>query len=268
MSSASRPSLSGSGLPAATAQVRWMDQLPDLVDREGFGITILVVDREASWKRRLGESCLNAGYHLLAASDGLEGLRMFFEHRPDLVITDVRVPGLDGFELVSRIREVSQIPIIVCSALDKEEEKVHGLRLGADDYVVKPTGMRELLARVEAALRRARVPATEVKHVYADGVLTIDFDRQEVLIKGDDVNLTPKEFKLLVYLVQRSGKVVSARGLLDGVWGSPHYTEDLVKWHIANLRRVIEAEPRNPRLIITVWGRGYRYEKPSIASLG
>ncbi|MFH1141666.1 MAG: response regulator transcription factor, partial [Chloroflexota bacterium] len=165
--------------------------------------------------------------------------------------------------LVSRVREVSEAPIIVLSALGHEQDKVHALRLGADDYMVKPIGMQELVARVEAALRRAKLTHPGERGVYSDGAVTIHTERQEAYVRDTKADLTPKELRLLVYLTQRAGKVVSVQELLQGVWGSPHYSEESVKWHIASLRRKIEQDPHDPKLIITVWGSGYRYDKPT-----
>ncbi|GBD11337.1 Transcriptional regulatory protein KdpE [bacterium HR23] len=225
--------------------------------------TILLVDDEEAVLEMLEACCQEAGYQTLTAPNGKEALRLFFQHHPDLVVADIRMPVMDGFDLISRIREVSEVPIIVLSALGREEEKVHGLRLGADDYIVKPVGMKELLARIEAALRRAQLPPLSRKGVYTDGVLTIHMERQEVYVRGQKVNLTPKELRLLIYLTQNAGRVVSVQELLAKVWGSTYYAEESVKWHIASLRRKIEQNPHEPRLIVTVWGSGYRYDKPA-----
>ena len=223
---------------------------------------ILIVDGNSSVPAELVDRCTQLGYRLLYANDGSEGLRLFFQHRPQLVITEVSLAGLTGLELVIRIREVSAIPIIIHSALDAEGIKVQALRIGADDYVVKPTGIQELLARVEAVLRRARLPSVETDQIYSDGVLTIDFGRQEAFLQDNKLDLTPLELKILVYLSQRAGNAVSVLDLLNGVWGSPHFSEDVVKWHIANLRKKLSGNPRARDLIVTVWGTGYRYERP------
>ncbi len=224
--------------------------------------TILLVDSESSVREQVAESCREAGYRLLTVPDGRQAMRVFFESRPDMVITDVRLPGTDGFDLLQRMREVSEVPIIVFTALDGEAEKVRGLRLGADDYMVKPAGMAELMARVDAALRRVDLSSINVINVYRDAAIAIDFDRHEVLRHGMVVDLTPTEYRLLVYLVQRAGKVISLPELLEGAWGSPHYAEGSVKWHMANLRGKIEDDRQAPRRIVTVWGAGYRYDRP------
>ena len=226
-------------------------------------VTVLLVDDEPAVLETLAAYCQGADFQVLTASDGREALRAFFQHRPDIVVSDIRMPIMNGFELVSRIREVSDVPVIALSVLGQEEDKVQGLRLGADDYLVKPLGMQEFVARVQSALRRAKPRDDEEESVYSDGLLTIRLDRQEVFLKDKKLGLTPKEFRLLVYLSHRAGKVVSVTELLTGVWGSPHYSEDSVKWHIASLRRKIEENPHEPKNIITVWGTGYRYDKPT-----
>lgn len=225
--------------------------------------TVLVVDDESAVLGLIATCCQEAGYNVLTAQNGKEALRLFYESRPDLLIVDIRMPVMDGFELVSRVREVSEAPIIVLSALGQEKDKVHALRLGADDYLVKPIGMQELVARVEAALRRARPTRPGERGVYSDGVVTIHTDRQEAYVRDEKADLTPKELRLLMYLTQRTGKVVSVQELLQGVWGSTHYSEESVKWHVASLRRKIEEDPHDPKLIVTVWGSGYRYDKPT-----
>ena len=229
-------------------------------------VTVLLADDEPAVLEALVGYCQDAAVEVITASDGKEALRAFFQKRPDIVVSDIRMPGLNGFELVSRIREVSDIPIIALSVLGQEEDKVQGLRLGADDYLVKPLGMQEFIARLQSALRRAKPRDEEEKTVYSDDYLTIRLDRQEVFWKGKKLELTPKEFRLLAYLAHREGKVVPVSELLSGVWGSPHYSEDSVKWHIASLRRKIEEKPHEPKHILTVWGTGYRYDRPTVPS--
>ena len=224
---------------------------------------VLLVDDEPEVLEMLQVYCEEANYETLTASDGREALKVFYLTHPDIVVTDIRMPTLDGFDLCRRIREISEIPIIVLSAWGSEDEKVKGLQLGADDYVVKPVGTRELIARVEAALRRSHTSSMESKDVYTDRTLTIDLDSQETFVDSKKVGLTPKEMRLLVFLTQRPGKVVSVQDLLVGVWGSSHYSEESVKWHIASLRKKIEKDPKEPKLVVTVWGSGYRYDKPA-----
>lgn len=228
--------------------------------------TVLLVDDEPAILQLLAACCEEAGHEPLTASDGREAFRLFFRYRPDLVVADVRMPEMDGFELLSRIREVSEVPVLILSALGTEEEKVRGLRLGADDYIVKPVGLKELVARMEAALRRAQLPSVGEGSTYRDGLLTINQERREVRLGSQKIDLTPTEFRLLSYLTQHAGRVVSVRELLQHVWGSLHHSEDVVKWHIAAVRRKVEANPTEPRLIITVRGSGYRYDPPYVAA--
>jgi DNA-binding response OmpR family regulator len=228
--------------------------------------TILLVDDEPLVLRVLSAGCEEAGYETLTATNGAEALRVFFERRPDLVISDIRMPVMNGMELVRRIREVSNVPIIVLSAVGEEEDKVRALQFGADDFVVKPVGIREVIARVESVLRRAQQAAPQDSTVYNDGTVTIHHARQEAYVRGALMSLTPKELKLLAYLTRRADRVVSVAEILQHVWGSQHYSEESVKWHIASLRRKIEADPHEPKLISTVWGSGYRYNKPKTVS--
>jgi DNA-binding response OmpR family regulator len=223
--------------------------------------TILVVDDERPVLEMLNACCEEAGHQPLPALSAQEALRLLFKHQPGLVITDIRMPGMTGFDLVKRIREVSDIPVILLSAMGGEDEKVTGLKLGADDYLVKPVGIRELTARIEATLRRAKTPISAPTEIYSDGMISINLDRQEAYLRDKKLDLTPKELKLLIFLTQKAGKVVSVPEILRTVWGSLGSSEESVKWHIASLRRKIEAEPHNPKLILTVWGSGYRYER-------
>jgi DNA-binding response OmpR family regulator len=206
--------------------------------------TVLVVDDEPAVLDTLTACCDNAGYEPIASLDGKDALRLFFQHHPDLVIADIMMPGLNGFELCKRIREVSEVPIIVLSALGAEREKVQGLQAGADDYIVKPVGMAELVARMEGVIRRAQLPPSESTSVYSDGAISIYMDRQEAYVYGKRVDLTPKELAMLAYLTQKARKVVSVAELLSRVWGSPHYSEDSVKWHIASLLTKQCGQPR------------------------
>lgn len=225
--------------------------------------TILLVDDEPTVLHTMTAYCSEAGHQAVIAKDGAEGLRTFFASRPQVVVSDIRMPGISGFELVARIREVSDTPIIVLSVLGQEPDKVQALRLGADDYLVKPVGLQEFAARIEATLRRARPTPRQDLSVYADGFLTIRHDRQEAYRENQRLLLSPKEFRILSYLTHRSGKPVGVPELLQAVWGSPHYSEDTVKWHIASLRKKVEEKPHEPTRIVTVWGAGYKYDRPT-----
>jgi len=182
---------------------------------------------------------------------------------------ELRIPKLrEGsyfpslLELCRRIREVSDIPIIILSAKGQEMDKVQGLREGADDYIVKPMGRKELIARVETALRRASTPASsESQPVYGDGEVLVDYPGHEVYVRGEKVDLTNLEYRLLIFLIRHGGQVLTHAQLADRMWGVDYDSYNNVKWHIGRLRRKIERTPANPQLITTVRGVGYRYER-------
>ena len=227
--------------------------------------TVLVVEDEGPVRELLLTWLDNAGYETCFGINGVDGLRQLYDRRPDLVVADVMMPEMDGFEFCRLVREVSKAPIMILSGLGKEAEKIKGLDLGADDYVVKPVGMDEFLARVSALLRRRRwsdsEPAAEDR--YEDSEITIFPQRHEVLVRGDKVDLTPIEFRLLSVLTDWAGKTCSLDEIRRQVWESPHYSAEVVRWHIASLRNKIEPDPDgSPQRIVTVWGVGYRYEVP------
>lgn len=225
---------------------------------------VLVVEDDEDVRTLVGTRLRRAGYNVILAADGLEGLRQFYGNRPDLVILDVAMPVMDGWQVLERIREVSSIPILMLTAVAEERDKVRGLRGGADDYISKPFAGEELLARVEAALRRAAIqPEESAGNDYRDSEVAIDFLHHEVLVRGEAVDLSPTEFRLLGILTKSAGQVLSQNQLLDHVWGE-EYAEslDVVRLYIGYLRRKIELDSRNPRLIETVRGFGYRYRRP------
>ncbi len=230
---------------------------------------VLIVEDEEVVRELLEGWLEDAGYETLASPDGLDGLRKLYSFRPDLVVADVLMPNMDGFELCRLAREVCEAPIMILSGLGKEEDKVKGLNLGADDYVVKPVPMGEFLARVAALLRRRERngdgPPSD--NIYRDDVLTIDGDRNEVWVRGDQVQFTPTEFKLLSLLTERAGKTCSTREILDRVWDTSHYSPELVKWHISSLRGKVERDVANPQCVVTVRGVGYRYDGAMRASV-
>ncbi len=232
---------------------------------------ILLVDDDPSMLRFLQHLFTDGGFETVTASDGIGALREFFGSRPDVAIVDLLMPQMDGFELCRRIREISHIPIIVLTGLEQVGEKVNAFNAGADDYVTKPVSGRELLARVQACLRRSQWPPSEDETpVYSDSRVTVDFARREVYVDGNHLELTPTEYSLLSLFVQRPGEALSLEYLLTTVWGREYDTFDLVKWHISNLRRKIGGKQSTNGKgelvpIVTVRGYGYRYKIPSEA---
>ncbi len=228
--------------------------------------TILIVDDEPDILQLVSTRLEMAGYRPIAASTGEEGLRAFFQQRPALALVDIDMPGMNGFELCSRIREVSDVPVLFLTALGSETEKVRGFRAGADDYIVKPFGRDELVARVGAALRRASMPTVgESAEVYSDDELTVDFDAHVVTVRGERVGLSPLEFKMLGALVRNAGQVIGVQRLIDLAWGADalETSPESVRVYISYLRSKIERHTRRPQLVQTVRGFGYRYCRPA-----
>ena len=221
---------------------------------------ILIVEDSQEIRDALQEALGDEGYATKAVGDGDEALRHFYEFQPDLVVLDVLLPGTTGFDLCERIRAMSNVPVIILSGLGDEREKIRAFERGADDYVVKGTGIGEILARVAAGLRRASSPTPgPTIEKYSDDVVEIDFTRRVVAIRGEETELTPTEYKLLTMLVRQKGQPVPAEQLLHGVWGREYDTEELVKWHIGHLRRKVEIDPAKPELVVTRRGFGYVY---------
>jgi two-component system KDP operon response regulator KdpE len=226
------------------------------------GARILIVDDDPDTTGLLRLWLEREGYDVCAAHAPSEALRQLFQQRPDLVLLDVALPEMDGWEVCRRVRQVSDVPIIVVTGRAETEDKVLALTIGADDYVTKPFEFPELLARVKALLRRTQaVGARPAPVVVDDGYLRIDFERRRVWVSGEPVKLSPLEFRMLTYLVQQRGWVVTHDQLLDNVWG-PHcvYDSSYVKLYIRYLRNKIEADPANPRYIRTEWGVGYFFD--------
>jgi two-component system response regulator MtrA len=228
--------------------------------------TILVVDDEQDILELVSMRLEMAGYRTVLAASGEEALRAFFVERPELAVVDIDLPGMDGIELCSRMREMSDIPVIFLSAMGSETDRVKGLQAGADDYIVKPFASDELVARVEAVLRRTTMPTSRNgEDSYIDAQLTIDHRAHLVAVRGTEVALSPLEYRLLTSLVRHSGQVLSHHQLLDMAWG-PNATEtspDSVRLYVSYLRAKIELNPKRPSLIETVREFGYRYVKPS-----
>jgi DNA-binding response OmpR family regulator len=224
---------------------------------------LLIIDDDQTLLLLLRQSLERAGYGILTATNGLAGLQQMYEHRPDLIILDVMMPRMDGWETVSRIREMSQVPVIMLTAKDEEADKIRGFGEGVDDYVTKPFSFAELSARVGAVLHRTRqaVPA-RVTQTYAVGDLVIDLEDRRVTKRGEPVALTPTEYKLMSVLVENAGRVLSREQLLSQVWGDAYLGDtDYIKRYIWYLRQKLEDDPSNPEYVLTDRGFGYSFKK-------
>jgi DNA-binding response OmpR family regulator len=219
---------------------------------------VLVIDDESDIRSLLRDLLERAGHLVAEAADGREGLRTFHSWRPDLVVLDVTMPGLDGWDTLERIRDLSDVPVLMLTAHDRELEKVRGLKGGADDYVTKPFGRQELTARVQALLRRKVPAAGDAAMAYEDGVLHIDFTQRLARVRGAEVALTPLEFRLLSTLARHPNQVLSHEQLLQQVWGEESASRDQIKLYIGYVRRKLGI----PGLIESVRGFGYRYRPP------
>lgn len=224
-------------------------------------VRVLVVDDEPQIRRLLRVSLGAQGYHVSEAGRGAEAVVMTATERPDIIILDLGLPDMDGLQVIERVREWTNTPIVVLSVREQEGEKVKAFNLGADDYVTKPFGMAELLARIRAALRH-RLRAEVEQPVFQSGDLIVDLSRRKVTVGGHDVKLTPKEYDLLRTLVTHAGRVLTHQQLLRVVWGpgaasDTHY----LRVYIGQLRQKIEADPAQPRHIVTEPGVGYRLQE-------
>ncbi|RME48461.1 MAG: DNA-binding response regulator [Chloroflexi bacterium] len=223
-------------------------------------LKILVVDDELETLKYVGANLSARGYDVLTAEDGRTALKVFSESVVDLVILDIMMPGPDGFEVCQAIRRESDVPIIMLSARGRERDIVRALDLGADDYLTKPFGVNEMLARVRAVLRRTtQTPAASHPPVVV-GALEIDFAARRVTVHGREIRLTPTEYDLLAHLAINAGRVLSHRVLLQAVWGPEYGDESEYLWtYIRRLRRKIEPDPSTPRYILTQPGVGYYF---------
>ncbi len=222
---------------------------------------ILIVDDEIRMRRFMKMNLDLEGYRVIEASNGLEALDRIREDLPDLVLLDVMMPELDGFETLRIIRETSTVPVIILTVKDEESDKVKGLELGADDYVTKPFSSRELASRIKAVLRRTEMDAPAEKSlVVVDDYLKIDFNRRQVFAGGEEVKLRPTEYRLLYHLVKNAGQVLTHEVILSKVWGYEYRDESqYVRLYITYLRQKIEPDPSNPKYILTERGIGYRF---------
>lgn len=220
---------------------------------------ILIIEDELPIRRFLKASLSDEGYRISEATSAKEGLRFASSQPPDMIILDLGLPDMDGQEVLQRLREWCSAPIIVLSARDQEQQKIAALDHGADDYVTKPFGVGELLARIRTAMRHSLRSGTE-STVFATGDLKVDLSARMVYRKGEEVHLTPLEYKLLVTMIRHAGKVLTHRFLLREVWGPQDSQENhYLRVFVASLRRKLEADPARPRFILTEQGVGYRF---------
>ncbi len=224
---------------------------------------VLIIEDDMEMNRLLQLDLTHHGYEVMTATTGLDGLRLFHETRPDLVVLDVALPGMNGMTVCQRIRELSNVPILIMTAhAITEEEMAEGLNLGADEYMIKPLRNLEFHARVNALLRRAQLHSdTAPKAVrYADDYLVVDVDSRRVTIDNKEVRLTPTEFKLLATFVRHKGQVLTFQQLLEQVWGYEYNTEHhYPRIYVSHLRRKIEPDAKNPTYIQNEYGVGYRF---------
>ncbi len=226
--------------------------------RETTSPRVLVVDDDPAVRRGLVAELRAAGYETIEGADGREGLSRFEAESPDLVLTDIAMPQSDGYELIAAVRRQARTPIVVLSVRGGETDKIRALDLGADDYVIKPFSVQELLARVRAHLRRTLDDAAPGSLAFPG--MTIDRERRFVSVEGREVKLTPTEFGILELLAARAGKPVTIAQIIGRVWhGAPGTTPDAVRVHVGSLRKKIEPDPARPRFILTEPWVGYRF---------
>jgi len=236
-----------------------------MIEKDTFDqrdMTILIVDDEPRIRDLVRMNLELEHYSVIEASNGQEALEQLREHLPDLVILDVMMPGMEGFETLRALREVSTVPVMMLTVRQSEQDKIHGLDLGADDYLAKPFNPRELLSRTRALLRRSFMPTPSRKtEIVVDQDLKIDFARREVIVRGQKVVLRPTEYRLLYHLVSNAGRLLTHETLLSKVWGHEYRDEaHYLRLYIAYLRHKIEKDPTHPKYIFTERGVGYRFK--------
>lgn len=220
--------------------------------------SVLVVDDEPRIADLVRDYLHQVGFSVVVAKDGPSALEAFHRHRPDAVILDLGLPGMDGLDVVRRLRAESDVPIVILTARSDETDRVVGLEIGADDYVIKPFGLKELVARVRAVLRRVDAGSESEVHRAADVV--VDVPKMRVTVAGAEVDLTPTEFQLVATMIAQPGRVFTRGQLLDAVHGvSFESYERAIDAHVKNIRRKLESDPRQPRYVLTVHGVGYRF---------
>lgn len=226
-----------------------------------MGSKILIVDDDKTLLRFVGEYLREEGHDVLTADSGQEALRTFFDARPDLVFLDVMMPGMDGWEVCARLRELSDTPIVMLTAKTDEPDKLRGFRLGVDDYITKPFSLAELGARARAILARTDDRRDEERKVHVLGDLEVDLGRHEARLNAEPLDLTPTEFRLLRSLASRAGEAVSQEELISDVWGDNRQTSaSALRRYVWFLRQKIEQDPQEPDRLLTVRGYGYRLE--------
>ncbi|NKQ58427.1 response regulator transcription factor [Amycolatopsis sp. K13G38] len=221
---------------------------------------VLVVDDDETVRDVVRRYLEAGGFTVEMAGDGEECLRRFAVQRPDLVVLDVMMPGLNGLEVCRRLRQTSQVPVVLLTALGEEENRIAGLQLGADDYVTKPFSPRELALRVASVLRRARMPHQAMPTELTDGDLRLQLGARQATLDGAELSLTAREFDLLAFFIGNPGVAFSRSDLLERVWGWDFGDQSTVTVHVRRLREKIERDPAKPVRIATVWGVGYRYD--------
>ena len=227
------------------------------------GKKVLIIDDDFNLRTMLEMTFNHAGAKPITAVNGRDGLRVFFSERPDLIILDLMMPGMNGWEVCQQVRLLSNTPIIMLTTLDRDNDIIRGLEHGADDFVSKPCSPRVLLARASATLRRTKQHVEESENrttVYDDGYLMINIDNRRVQVQGEDVKLTATEFRLLSYLIENKGRVLTYKQILDKVWGWEYRDSiDYVHVYVSHLRRKLEENSREPAYFLTEHGTGYRF---------
>jgi two-component system KDP operon response regulator KdpE len=224
-------------------------------------VRILVIEDEKELARALRRGLMAQGYEVLVASTGEEALIMVEEHRPALLLLDLGLPEMSGLEVCKRIRAQSEVlPILVISVRNKEQEKVRALDLGADDYIAKPFGMEEVLARIRVALRHAGHLRLRTEQVLTLGPLQIDFEQHLVTVNGQEIILTPTEYHLLTFFLEHRGKILTQQMLLSHIWSTDQKKQEYLHVYVGRLRRKIEPDPTHPRFLQTISGVGYRFQ--------
>ncbi len=228
--------------------------------------TLLIIEDDPAILLGLKKNLAYEGYRVLTANDGEQGLELSFDAKPDLILLDVMLPGVNGFEICRTIRRHdTTVPILIISAKDQEIDKIMGLELGADDYITKPFSVKEVVARVKAALRRTTALEQEME-ILTFGENVVDFQGRSLKVRDEEVDVSPREFELLQYLARNPNRVLSRDQILNRVWGYDYYgTARTIDNFIQKLRRKVEDDPENPRFIVTVRGVGYKFVKETRA---